>query len=163
MSASFHVRVAKEQLTFSAAHFITLEDGALCERLHGHNYRVAVEVSGPLDASQCVFDFIALRDTLAELTRALDHQVLLPTASQHIRVVAEARTVEVTFEDRRWVLPRGDCILLPVENTTAEKLAEHLGGQLLDELQRRYEFRPKKLRVEIDECFGQIGVYELTL
>jgi 6-pyruvoyltetrahydropterin/6-carboxytetrahydropterin synthase len=162
MPTSFHVRVAKEQLTFSAAHFITLQNGSICERLHGHNYRVAAEVSGPLDESQCVFDFIALRDALAELTGALDHHVLLPTASRHIRVVTEERTVEVTFEDRRWVLPRSDCVLLPVENTTAEKLAEHLGRQLLDELQRRYTFRPERLRVEIDECFGQVGVCELT-
>jgi 6-pyruvoyltetrahydropterin/6-carboxytetrahydropterin synthase len=162
MSARFHARIAKEQLTFSAAHFITLQDGALCERLHGHNYRVAAEVSGPLDASQCVIDFVALRDTLAELTRALDHHVLLPTTSRHIHVVPEERSVEVIFQDRRWILPRGDCVLLPIENTTAEKLAEHLGRQLLDELQRRYAFRPERLRIEIDECFGQVGVYELT-
>src|SRR6266496_4761728 len=83
MSASYHVRVAKEQLTFSAAHFITLQNGSLCERLHGHNYRVAVEVSGPLDASQCVIDFIAVRDLLATLTVLLDHHVLLPTNSPH--------------------------------------------------------------------------------
>ena len=162
MSASFHVRVAKEQLTFSAAHFITLQNGALCERLHGHNYRVAGEVSGPLDASQCVIDFIALRDTLNELTAALDHHVILPTASRHIRVTSSENSVDAVFQDRRWVFPRGDCVLLPVENTTAEKLSEYLGRQLFDELQRRYAFRPARLRVEIDECFGQVGVFEFT-
>jgi len=162
MSASFHVRVAKEQLTFSAAHFITLQNGALCERLHGHNYRVAAEVFGPLDESQCVIDFIALRDTLAQLTQALDHHLLLPTSSPHIRVTAKEQTVEATFQDRRWLFPRGDCVLVPVENTTAEKLAEDVGRQLLDELQRRYGLHPERLRVEIDECFGQVGVCELT-
>jgi len=162
MSASFHVRVAKEQLTFSAAHFITLKDGSLCERLHGHNYRVAAEVFGPLDESQCVIDFIALRDTLADLTLALDHHVLLPTASPHIRVTADEQSVEAIFQDRRWLFPRGDCVLLPVENTTAEKLAEHLGRQLQGELLRRHSFRPQRLRIEIDECLGQVGVCELT-
>src|SRR5262245_25506016 len=101
MPANFHVRVAKEQLTFSAAHFITLQNGTLCERLHGHNYRVAVEISGPLDESQCVIDFIAVRDTLSELTTALDHHVLLPTSSPHIRVTSNERTVEAVFQDRR--------------------------------------------------------------
>jgi hypothetical protein len=44
----YHVRVAKDTLVFSAAHFITFA-GNVCERLHGHNYRVAAEVAGPLD------------------------------------------------------------------------------------------------------------------
>jgi 6-pyruvoyltetrahydropterin/6-carboxytetrahydropterin synthase len=162
MSASFHIRVAKEQLTFSAAHFITLQDGSLCERLHGHNYRVAAEVFGPLDSSQCVIDFIAVRDTLAELTAALDHHVLLPTQSPHVRVTATAQTVEAVFRERRWVFPRGDCVLVPVENTTAEKLAEYLGRKLLDALAHRYGVNPERLRVEIDECLGQVGICELT-
>jgi 6-pyruvoyltetrahydropterin/6-carboxytetrahydropterin synthase len=162
MSASFHVRVAKEQLTFSAAHFITLQDGALCERLHGHNYRVAAEVSGPLDNSQCVVDFIALRDALADLITALDHHVLLPTESPHVRVTSNEQIVEAAFQDRRWAFPRCDCVLLPVENTTAEKLAEYLGRQLLEELAHRYGVRPGRLRVEIDECLGQVGICELT-
>ena len=34
------------------------------------------------------------------------------------------------------MFPREDCILLPVENTTAELLARTLGRGLLDDLQR---------------------------
>ena len=44
----FRVRVTKDHLVFSAAHFITF-NGNVCERLHGHNWRVAVEVTGGLD------------------------------------------------------------------------------------------------------------------
>src|SRR6266446_6703234 len=47
MSEHFHVRVTKDYLVFSAAHFITFA-GNVCERLHGHNYRVAAEVEGQL-------------------------------------------------------------------------------------------------------------------
>src|ERR1700759_1863397 len=109
MPANFHVRVTKDFLVFSAAHFITIGDN-ICERLHGHNYRVAAEVFGPLDKHQCVIDFIALRDTLQEIVRSLDHYVLLPTEHSQIRVTADERTVEATFEDRRWSFPRGDCV-----------------------------------------------------
>jgi len=38
---TYRVRLDKEQHVFSAAHFITF-NGDVCERLHGHNYRVAV-------------------------------------------------------------------------------------------------------------------------
>jgi len=160
MSETYHVRVTKDYLVFSAAHFITF-GGNICERLHGHNYRVAADVYGPLDENHYVIDFIALRDTLKDLCAELDHHVLLPTEHPWIKVVADARSVEAQFEDRRWVFPRGDCVLLPVANTTAELLARHLGHKLLDQLETRCGIRPERVRVEVDECAGQIGVCEL--
>ena len=75
---SWRVRVTKDHLVFSAAHFITF-NGNICERLHGHNWRVAVELAGPLDENSYVFDFIALRDALQAIVLELDHRVLLPT------------------------------------------------------------------------------------
>jgi 6-pyruvoyltetrahydropterin/6-carboxytetrahydropterin synthase len=161
MSASFHVRVCKDILVFSAAHFITLGEN-ICERLHGHNYRVAAEVSGPLTEQQWVIDFIALRDTLQEIIHGLDHYVLLSTENPQIHVTANEKTVEAVFQDRRWVFPRGDCVLLPLANTTAERLAEFIAKRLQEELAQRYSVRPQRLRIEVDECYGQIGVCELT-
>lgn len=156
----FSVRLDKEWHVFSAAHFITF-NGNICERLHGHNYRVAAELTGPLDENAYVIDFIAVRDELKTLVDELDHHVLLPTDHAQIRVVADEREVTATFEDRRWVFPRGDCILLPVVNTTAELLARYLGLRLLDALERRLGYRPKHLRLAVDENGGQWGICEL--
>ena len=74
----YAVRVTKDYLVFSAGHFITY-NGTECERLHGHNYRVAVEVGGPLDENNYVFDFIALTNRTREIVAELDHHMLLPT------------------------------------------------------------------------------------
>ena len=161
MSETYHVRLTKEHLIFSAAHFITF-NGDICERLHGHNYRVFAEVYGPLDENQYVIDFIALRDTLKEITTELDHHMLLPTEHPQIQVAAGEDEVEVTFQDRRWVFPEGDCILLPVANTTAELLARYLGSELLDRLEKRTGVRPQRLVLGVDENEGQWGVCELT-
>ncbi len=158
MSEQYQVRIEKDTLVFSAGHFITFA-GNICERLHGHNYRVAAEVSGPLDENCYVVDFIALRDTLAAIVKELDHYMLLPTKHETIKVQANDREVEVTFEDRRWVFPRGDCVLLDVPNTTAEMLARHVGQSLLAGLSNRGVATPEKLSVEVDECYGQVGVY----
>src|SRR5215204_2180011 len=95
---NYFVRVRKTELVFSAAHFITF-NGNVCERLHGHNYRVTAEVFGPLDENQYVVDFIALRDVLREIVGELDHRVLLPTEHKQIRVAADDREVTATFED----------------------------------------------------------------
>ena len=131
-----HVRIAKAEHVFSAAHFITF-DGH-CERLHGHNYHVAAEVSGPLDENHLVVDFLAVRDALREIVAELDHYVLLPTEHPQIRSRRRRRDeVTATFDDRRWVFPSGDCRLLPVANTTAELLAAYIGRELKLALESR--------------------------
>lgn len=158
MSESFHVRIAKAEHVFSAAHFITF-DGQ-CERLHGHNYRVAAEVHGPLDENHYVVDFLAIRAALGDIIRELDHYVLLPTEHPEISVAEEGDAVTVAWSDRRWVFPRGDCRLLPMANTTAELLAAYIGGRLSAALAERTGIQPQRLRVEVDECDGQIAVWQ---
>lgn len=156
----FSVRLHKEHHVFSAAHFITFA-GDVCERLHGHNYRVAVEVEGPLDENQYVVDFIALRDELKAITDELDHRMLLPTGHPLIRVTATEGEVEAVFtpDGRRWLFPRGDCVLLPVSNTTAELLAQYIGQRLLEALQSRLGVKPTRCEVAVDENHGQWGVW----
>jgi 6-pyruvoyltetrahydropterin/6-carboxytetrahydropterin synthase len=159
---SYRVRLEKEQHVFSAAHFITF-NGDVCERLHGHNYRVAVEVEGPLDENQYVIDFIALRDELKLITDELDHRVLLPTSHPLIRVTGSETEVEAAFtpDGRRWIFPRGDCVLLPVSNTTAELLAHYIGQRLLAAILRRTGMKPTRLEIAVDENHGQWGVWVL--
>ncbi|RLS80250.1 MAG: 6-pyruvoyl tetrahydropterin synthase family protein [Planctomycetota bacterium] len=159
----YRVRVTKDHLVFSAAHFITF-NGTICERLHGHNWRVAVEVAGPLDENHYVFDFIALRDATQKLVNELDHHVLLPTQHPSIRVVANEKEVTTTFAERRWVFPREDCVLLPVANTTAELIAHWIALQLKDVFLRHAGgTHLELLRVEVEENFGQWAMCEIPV
>lgn len=158
----FRVRVTKDHLVFSAAHFITFA-GNICERLHGHNWRVAAEVSGALDENYYVFDFIALRDALQAIVDELDHRVLLPTKHRAIQVAAGEQEVEATFQERRWVFPREDCVLLPVENTTAELIARWIGRRLGDVIRQKAGAPVESIRVDVEENFGQWAVCELSL
>ena len=159
----FRVRVTKDHLVFSAAHFITF-NGDVCERLHGHNWRTAVELAGPLDENRYVFDFIALRDALQKIVNELDHRVLLPTQHRQIRVQADEREVTATFQERRWVFPCEDCVLLPVENTTAEEIAAWIGGRLRDVIAAvSASDSIETIQVEVEENFGQWAICELPL
>ncbi len=160
MSERYYIRLEKTEFVFSAGHFITF-NGDICERLHGHNYRVACEIAGPLDDNHYVIDFIAVRDTLKAITARLDHHMLLPTDHPLIAVKASESSVQVTFAERRWEFPREDCILLPIPNTTTELLARYIGRQLLNDLQARLGARPELVRIEVDENNGQIAVCEL--
>jgi 6-pyruvoyltetrahydropterin/6-carboxytetrahydropterin synthase len=161
-SETYRVRVTKDHLVFSAAHFITF-NGNICERLHGHNWRTAVELTGPLDENSYVFDFIALRDRLQEIVNQLDHRVLLPTQHEAIRVTESELEVEATFEDRRWVFPREDCILLPIANTTAELIARWIAGELQPVVEAQEGAAISTIQVEVEENFGQWAICELRM
>ena len=156
----FKVHVTKDHLVFCCGHFISYR-GHQCERLHGHNYRAAVEIEGPLQEDYYVFDFIALKARTKEITDELDHHMLLPTKNRVIHVEEVGTSVRARYEDREWIFPRGDCILLPIENTTAELLARYIAGRLLESLRTHEGFAPEVLRVEVEEGPGQSATIEL--
>lgn len=155
---SFHVHLDKERLVFSAAHFITF-NGNICERLHGHNWGVRCDVEGELDENRYVFDFIALRDTLAAIADELDHRVLLPETHAQIKISRLENEVEARFEERRWLFPAEDCVILPVTNTTAEEIARWFARQLAQRLGPERLAGIEQIRLGIDENFGQWAVY----
>jgi len=158
-AVSFAVDVTKDHLVFSAGHFITIGQD-LCERLHGHNYRVAAHVEGPLDANGFVVDFIALRDALQDIVNGLDHRMLLPSRHPRITFAVDEREVEVRFECRRWVFPREECVLLPVEQTTAELLGQWIGEQLFSRLPTA---GLTALTIRVEENFGQWAICRFDL
>lgn len=159
MSERYKIRVTKDHLVFCSGHFISYE-GDKCERLHGHNYRAAVEVEGRLDENFYVFDFIALKHLTKAITDELDHRMMLPTRNPHIRVEEGPHEIRVRYRDREWLFPRGDCVLLPIENTTAELLARYIARRLADDMRRQHGYQPEVLRVEVEESFGQSATYE---
>lgn len=158
----YSVELAKEAHVFSAAHFITF-NGNICESLHGHNYRVRCEVVGSLDENSYVIDFIALRDRLSAIIGALDHHVLLPTQHPLIRVQSSEQEVTATFENKRWVFPKTDCVLLPIANTTAELLAWYIGQKLIQEDPSLLHAGIETIQIMVDENHGQWGKVSLAV
>lgn len=157
---TYRVDLHKESFVFSAAHFITFA-GTICERLHGHNYGVRVSVEGTIDENQYVVDFIALRDAILAITRHWDHHVLLPSQHPLISVTREGDEVIARFEQRRWVFPAEDCIILPLVNTTAEELARVLGETLLSQIGNQFTHPISTIEIAVDENHGQWGVCRL--
>ena len=138
MANGFRIELEKESFIFSSAHFITF-NGNVCEPIHGHNYRMKCVIEGELDENHYVIDFIALRDQIVKLISLWDHHVLLATKHPQISVQeisnGEHQEIEVKYADptsksKRWIFPKEDCVLLPIENTTAELLAKFAGEQI---------------------------------
>lgn len=160
----FKVSVAKEYLSFSSAHFITLA-GHQCESLHGHNYRVGVVVEGDVDP-ECAFvvDFAVLKRIVRPYTQALDHRVLLPTNNAKLKLTERGESLEVEYLGaHRFTFPKSNCALLPITNTTAEMIAEYLAHRIRDDLRQEDLNRLEAIEVEVEESVGQSGYYRLSL
>lgn len=160
----YRVEVAKDYLVFASAHFITFA-GHQCEALHGHNYRVAVSLEGTIDGeNHYVYDFIALKRLMKRLCDALDHRVLLPLENPKLQIAEEGDAVTVAYQGKpRYLFPRGDCVLLPIPNTTAEMLARYLAGQVRAELAATGVTNVTALALEVEESFGQSALYRARI
>ncbi len=155
------IDLSKQAFKFSAAHFLIFPDGS-CERLHGHNYRVFIQVDAGITEHGLVIDFKRIKPVVKELVDELDEHLLLPGEHPGLGVKERGDGVtEVTYAGRYYAAPTEDVIVLPINNTSSENLAWVLGRRLLDELQQRFpSVRPDRLSVGVEETNGQLGRWE---
>jgi 6-pyruvoyltetrahydropterin/6-carboxytetrahydropterin synthase len=125
----YSVVVAKDYLKFSAAHFIAYP--GFREPLHGHNYQVSVRVEAELGDDGYVLDFGLVKRLALELCEELDERVLVPEASDCLRVGVAGADVEVVTEGgEQFRFPKADVRLLPIRHSSAEEIAAYLLGRL---------------------------------
>ena len=154
------IEVDKEYLKFSVAHFLIFPDGS-AERLHGHNYRVFAELEGLLTPFGLVIDFQHIKPVIRDLCDELDEHWVIP--GEHAELVwkeIEQDTVEVRYRERRYMAPKADVMVLPINNTSAENFASYIGRELHERLRQRFpELDVRLLRIAVEETPGQRGVY----
>lgn len=171
---TWKVLVERGNLEFSSAHFITF--GGRCEPLHGHNYGVQVEAVGTLNSDSLVLDFSTLKDVVRTLAKRWDHLVLLPLENPHLRVAEQGQSWEVEFASEaasaflretgpiRYVLPKWAVVALPIDNTTAERLAQLFAQGVVRELHARGLVAGlERITVGISETPVQTAFYTLDL
>ena len=149
------VTVERNTLRFAAAHFATFE--GQCEPLHGHNYDLFVEVEGELTDDAWVIDFSALKSMTRELCQELDHKFLLQRESKALENEEGMSNWKIRFQERGWVFPKGDVVALPIDNTTAERLAQWFASRLREGLAARGAINVTAITVGIEEMPGQAG------
>lgn len=123
--------VAREQYKFSCAHMTVFPDGTK-ERLHGHNYQVGatLELSDVSFAS--MIPFAAIKDALGAICNAFRERVLLAEKNPYFELVRDdGDELELRLCGKRYVMPREDALLLPIDNVAVEPLAAHIADVLL--------------------------------
>ena len=157
---SWSIELEKEYFKFSAAHFLIFPDGS-AERLHGHNYRVFVEVDATLSEHGLVIDFKEIKPVVRELLDSLDERFLIPGEHPVLtHSVREDDICEIRYLDRYYAAPAEDVLVMPMNNTSSENLASWIGREVLRLLTERFgEVKTRELRVAVEETSGQRGVY----
>ena len=150
----------KESFRFSAAHFLIFPDGT-SERLHGHNYRVRVEVAAALSAHGLVIDFRRVKPVVRDLLGELDEHWIVPGLHPVLRVEPRSDGVtEVRYRELFYCAPSGDVLVLPINNASSENLAGWIGRTLLERLASTFAgVEVTRLRVSVEETPGQSGVF----
>ncbi len=158
------IQVHKDYLKFSAAHFLIFPDGT-AERLHGHNYKVFVSVETPLDGHGLVVNFSEIKPIIRALADSLDEHFLVP--GQHPVLSCEEKDgglYEIRYQERLYLIPKEDVIVMPITNTSAENLAAWFGRELIARVEQRWPDRKiQRLEVGVEETPGQRGVYTRLL
>ena len=98
---------------FSAAHFLRNYRGK-CESLHGHNWKVEVEISRKkLNSLGLVMDFKELKEKLNKVLENLDHKVLNEIDYFKERNPTSEEIAFYIFSQLKKILPQ-DCQLVKV-------------------------------------------------
>jgi 6-pyruvoyltetrahydropterin/6-carboxytetrahydropterin synthase len=140
------------KLRFSACHFIP--NHPKCGRLHGHTYAVSVQVEGE-QVGEFIIDFERLKNMVSEICDRLDHYILIASMDKRLRLVERKETISVEVLDsgKKYVFPREDVILLPIESLSAEDLCKYFTGEIARGLKEEKNIR--EIQVRVDEGIGQ--------
>jgi 6-pyruvoyltetrahydropterin/6-carboxytetrahydropterin synthase len=153
------IAIAREQYKFSCAHMTVFADGSK-ERLHGHNYTIAVELEVERVDLQAMIPFAPIKAALAELCALWKEHVLVATKNPFFELVRDDDELEFKLCSERYVMPRQDALLLPIDNISVEALAAHIASLLRDRIPQE---GVTSLAVTVEESPGQGARCELPL
>lgn len=162
MSTAFSIKVYKQYFNFASSHFMLFKDGTR-EPLHGHNYRVQIK-GNALDLNDdMVFDFLDIKPIVRQVCDSLDHKLLIPKNNPHLHIeISEKNYILSTRDESIFSIPQTDVLILPIENTSAERIAAYLAYQIRDLVLEKFQFEFKELEVEVEETPGQAAIFVLT-
>ena len=158
VAGGFSIHVAKENLKFSAAHFIAYP--GFREPLHGHNYQIGIRVEGRLGDTGYVLDFGLIKRLTKEIADRLDERTIIPALSDCLEIDQRDGQLRVRYENDRFTFPLADVALLPIMHSSAEELAQFVWNELRSALQARDALSGiVAIEVSVAEGPGQAAIF----
>jgi len=155
----FSIKVYKQYFNFASSHFMIFENGTR-EPLHGHNYRVQIKGEAPTLAGDMVFDFLDIKPIVRQVCDSLDHKLLIPKDCAQLKIYTDKKNyVFETPDESVFSIPQSDVLLLPILNTSAERIAVYICDEIRRIVKDKFGFQFNSLEVEVEETPGQSAVY----
>lgn len=111
----------------AGAHVLILPYDSKCRRLHGHNWKVEVEIEAHRLVNGMILDYSVIK----RIVKELDHKTIVPE-----RVVARVvdKWVYIDVNEKHLEIPKDEVVVIQYENVTAECMAEYIARRIYEEL-----------------------------
>ncbi len=157
----FSIKVYKEYFNFASSHFMIFKDGTR-ETLHGHNYRLKLKGNAFSLNDDMVFNFLDIKPIVRDICNNLDHKLLIPSLNSLLKINKNEKNFILSTPDGSFFsIPESDLLILPIENTSVERLAIYLANEIKNAVLKKYQFEFSELEVEVEETPGQSAIYLL--
>jgi len=132
------------EIIISSAHFVHTTN-TRCRHLHGHNFLIKIDVHGQVKNDGMIIDFSDVKNFI----KAYDHKLMLPEDPEifsqeppvlitsfrgklqlddHVLVILDS--LDGNDNDKYYVFPKQDIIIVPVPVITAENLASFFAVEI---------------------------------
>jgi len=101
------------------------------ERLHGHNYYVGIALGLRDVGFARMIPFGPIKEAAQRLCASWREHTLIARDNPHYQLIRSDEEFEFLLCGKRYVLPREDILVLPIDNVSCEALAEHFCDRLL--------------------------------
>jgi len=149
----FSVIIDRDTLRFSASHWVKYcptvieqdhdggisirrENTTVVEPLHGHTFRVKLEITGSLDEFGCVIDFVLVEQIMVKILHQYEHKILVPANDPDLILRDNGPQVKIGVLNREWEFPAKDVKLLPSKNTSTESIAAIILAEFVAVMQK---------------------------
>jgi 6-pyruvoyltetrahydropterin/6-carboxytetrahydropterin synthase len=153
--AEFDIFVSKSDFKFNCAHFIAYK--GFRERLHGHNYRISIKVTGKsggiLSEDGYLIDFGDIKVAARDICKSLNEFFICPMKSDAIEIKDIDNSLCLTCEDgAKFVFPKTDCAQLPIYHSSAEEISHYIYCEVI-----RYRYIKYFFSMFLIPCYCPIG------
>lgn len=167
MTTRYGIRVYKEYFNVAAAHFLIFDNGDR-EELHGHNYHIQMSIEGTLGEEagkekDVFIDFLHIKPMVKAVCDEIDHHTILPQFNKFLEVSECDTGIRARyFRGDEWLFPKRDVKILPIPNTSSERLAEYLCHETLKRLSGQYpDAAITRIEFSVEESRGQAAIYRM--
>ena len=153
---SYSISISRPHFKFACAHMTVFSENRK-ERLHGHNFTLALDIALRSVTFKDIIDFAKIKSEMAALCAEWKERTLLPGENPYF---IESKTnsgggFAFSLCGENYSLPIEDVLVLPIDNVTVEALANHACSLLRDRLRPILAEVAISIAVRVEESPGQ--------